>query len=112
MSFNVGEILCIKTTSERVCVLWVDATSNEVGIRRPIAFEGGNIQHSEEKFSDFELETVTNHAERQVNEMILKSKAQVKLMKVETKLQKELEEDEVLSDSETKPALSVVPKLN
>lgn len=112
MEFILGDVLCLRTTGERVCVIDTDTSDEKTEVRRAVIGEGGAISHSPEWFFDFELESVEDHANRQVSEMILKSKAQVKLMKVETKLQKELEEDAVLSDSETKPTLSVVPKLN
>lgn len=99
MSFEIGTILCIKTTGERVNVLSKSGNENAemFNVRRAVIKEGGAISHVEETVNGFELETIDDHAERQVNEMILKSKSQVRLMKVEQKLQTEFEQDNVLT---------------
>lgn len=105
MSFLTGNILCIKTTGERVCVLGSDTVGFMV--RRAVIGDGGKINHEQETFFSFELETVNDHAKRQVSEMILKTEAQVELIKAEQKAQAILEASD---DTTTKPGLAIVPK--
>lgn len=78
---TVGEILCIKTTGEKVYVLdlftrtFMDTPRNMVTVRRPNVADGGGIIHETlDLFAD-ELEPVDAHAERQIQEMVLKQNA-------------------------------------
>lgn len=70
---NVGDILCLKTTGEKVQVIGLNATS--VNIRRASMTEQDGLKHNNESFYEFELETLDAHAQRQIDEQKLKVEA-------------------------------------
>jgi hypothetical protein len=105
-----GDIMCVKTTGERVCVLGFTLDQEgELRVRRPVIGDGGTISHEKITLNDFEIETITEHAKRQVAEMILKSEAQKDLIVAEKRMQAELDADEALT---TTPARPVDPTVN
>ena len=91
MAFQEGDIVCVKTTGERVFVRSLDTSTATV--RRAIVGEFGIAGYEEVKFDANEVETIKDHASRQVSEMILKAEAQKDLIKAESKIQAELEAD-------------------
>jgi hypothetical protein len=87
---EVGDILCMRVTGERVVVLNPDVNGDGDGyivlVRRPTIGENGITWH-EQNYYDFELETAEQHLEREAEEMYLKAKLQ-------NKMQEKLEREE------------------
>lgn len=83
MTVNANDILCIKTTGEKVYVLNTfirsfankDDLRNMVTVRRPNVADGGGIIHETFDLFEDELESIESHAERQIQEMVLKQNA-------------------------------------
>lgn len=81
MTVSVNDILCIKTTGEKVFVLdtfqrtVAGSAKNFVTVRRPNVADGGGILHETIDLFEDELESIDAHAERQIQEMILKQNA-------------------------------------
>jgi hypothetical protein len=91
----IGDIVCVKTTGERVCVL--NQTRDIVQVRRPVGGPDGSVSHEVSEFNEFELETLKDHAARQVSEMILKANAQKELIQAETQIETELQAENVIA---------------
>ena len=78
---NVGDICCIKTTGEKVFILdlftrtFSGIIRDMTTVRRPNVTDGGGITHETLDLFVDELESMDSHAERQVQEMVLKQKA-------------------------------------
>lgn len=88
--FKTGEVLCLRTTGERVILLNPDVNGDGEGyvvsLRRPTIGESGIVWH-EETFYAFELESAESHLRREAEEMYLKAKLQ-------NEMQERLEEEE------------------
>ena len=97
MAFLVGDIVCVKTTGERVCVLGNTDNMGHIQVRRATPVNDGGMVYVDTEFNDFEVETIPDHAKRQVSECIIKAEAQKELIKAETKFQQELEAEEMAS---------------
>lgn len=92
MSFKIGDIGVIKVTGEKVFVLSV--TEFEAIVRRPSIQESGAISHNKETFGINEIESLSEHADRQVAEMLIKQRAQKTLALNEQKLMEELQQEQ------------------
>lgn len=78
--FQEGEIVCVKTTGERVIVLDLPGDDADFyDVRRPVIFNSGEIKHEETSFLEFELETLEDHIERQIAEQRLIAKGKDRL---------------------------------
>jgi hypothetical protein len=104
VTFLAGDIVCIKATGERVCILGANQDQG-FNIRRPIVTTNGEIHHESSWVYDFELETNKDHAKRQIADMIMKAEAQKELYLVESRLTKEVEQEAILDTP--KPAAPV-----
>jgi hypothetical protein len=78
MPYNRGDLVCVISTGERVIVDSYSEPGDSYAIVRPL-FSDTGIQHLNEIVPAFVLETVEQQAERQLQEMFLKSKMQLRL---------------------------------
>ena len=104
---KVGEVLCLKTSGEKVFILAVE--EDKITVRRPFVGESGVYKHAIENFTLGELETISEHMYRQVDEMLQKGDAQKILMKAERKLNEDLER-EAMEESKVVPFPTKVPR--
>ncbi len=76
-----GQVMCLKTTGE-LCIVIKDlqAESGQVLVRRPLMSHENGIQHSEDSFYPFELESVEEHLRHEAKEMLLKTQIQEEMM--------------------------------
>jgi hypothetical protein len=101
----IGEIFCIKTTGEKVYILdlftrsFQDTMRSFVTVRRPNVADGGGIIHETLDLFVDELESVDDHAERQIQEMLLKQKASKRF-------------EELVTTQEAKSETQAAPKVN
>lgn len=91
---NIGDIVCLKVTGEKVYVL--DLTADTASVRRPTISETGSIYHIVESFNADELESMEDFAQRQIKEVFIKAQAQRDL----EKLDRELDDDPFGEDDE------------
>jgi len=89
---NAGDIVCVKVTGEKVFILDL-YTRTFAGVavpmgtvRRPNVADGGGIQFDTMDFFIDELEPLEAHAERQVQEMVLKQNANSRFEKLMNEL--------------------------
>ena len=78
MPFEIGEILCFKTTGE-VCVVLSSPEEDEDDIyrvRRPVMKGEAGIAHEITAVGGFELETEEQHLRREGQSMLLKYRIQ------------------------------------
>lgn len=109
---NVGEILALKTTGEKVFIL--DVNEKAVTVRRAHTGESGVYAHKTETFTVGEVETPKQHMQRQIAEMIEKGECQKELMIAEKKLNEQLEKELAEDDKviEFPAAKKVEPQVN
>lgn len=88
---EVGKIYCLKTTGEKVFVLGVG--EQDVKVRRALTGEHGIYAHKVESFTLGEIETIKEHMQAQIAEMIEKGECQKELMVAEKKLNEQLERE-------------------
>lgn len=88
-----GDIVVLKITGEKCAVL--DITPVSVKLRRPSIVENGPITHNIEEFLPFEIETFEQHAVRQIDEVLIRQKAQMTLARNEKKMQDALQQEEI-----------------
>ena len=71
---DAGDLLVLKATGEKVIVLPAQQgqASSVVSVRRANVTEVGSLTHFIELFFEFELETLEQHAERQIEEQKIK----------------------------------------
>ncbi len=76
-----GTVACLRTTGE-LCIVIRDAQADGgmVFVRRPLMSHENGIQHSEDTFFPFELETVEEHLRHEAKEMLLKTQIQEEMM--------------------------------
>jgi hypothetical protein len=110
MSFKIGDIGVIKVTGEKVFVLSV--TEYEAIVRRPSIQESGAIRHNKETFGINELESLSEHADRQVAEMMIKQRAQKTLALNEQKLMEDLQQEQYTGPLAEEVIEEVVPELS
>ena|SRR6266550_6376601 len=76
-----GQVMCLKTTGELCIVVQdVQVPGGMVSVRRPLMSHDNGIQHSEDAFYPFELETVEEHLRHEAKEMLLKTQIQEEMM--------------------------------
>lgn len=75
MTIKAGEIMCLKTTGEIVCVLGEVQPGDRVYIRRPIQNQAG-ISHASDTVYQFELEEPLEHFRKEAKEMLDKADIQ------------------------------------
>lgn len=104
---NSGDVLVLKTTGEKVIVLpRIAAQPDDLEtVRRATITEDNGIFHAKETFFNFELETLEEHADRQIEEQKLKVLANETL---ETWIRSR---DNVKQEAATN-ALPLLPKVN
>lgn len=87
-----GQVLCIKTTGEKVYLI-AETDRRTWQVRRPIINDNGGIIHEIEEFFENEMETIEDFAKRLVGEMITKARAQKALLKAELAVTEEFEKE-------------------
>jgi hypothetical protein len=91
---QAGEIYVVKTSGEKVIILGKNEDQPALigdwfNVRRPVATDKDGLRHETNKFLEFELETLQEHADRQVAEAGVKAKAQMALIRLERTLEAE-----------------------
>jgi len=81
--YNVGQLLVIRTTGEKVCVMsafssWATRTPC-YWVRRPSVSKEGFINHENMSVEEFELATIEEFGNAQVDEILLKDKIEDRL---------------------------------
>ena len=76
---QAGEIVSIKTTGEKVFLRRYYEDSAAWDVRRPTIDDEGKIFHTTEVFYENELETIEENLNRQIDEMLLKTRLQQRL---------------------------------
>lgn len=78
-----GDVLALKTTGELVTIIGIPTDDeSRCVIRRPKMTQSG-IEHLLENIFQLELETPSEHIDREVGEQLLKMKAQQVIFKAE-----------------------------
>lgn len=113
MSFKVRDIAVIKVTGEKVFVVSLqnNGTYESVSVRRPSIMESGAIQHNIETFFPDELEALSEHADRQVAELMIKQRAQKTLAMNEQKLAEDMQQEQYTGPMEEDILEEIVPTL-
>ncbi len=76
-----GQVMCLRTTGELCIVIKVpQIEGDQLKVRRPLMSHENGIQHSEDYFFPFELETVEEHLRHEAKEMLLKTQIQEEMM--------------------------------
>jgi len=103
---KLHDIICIKTTGEKVFLL-AETERKTWKVRRPVIAENGSIGHEVEEFFEAELESVEDFTKRLVSEMILKANSQRKLLSVERAIVEEVENEAAIADDQADGIKSV-----
>jgi hypothetical protein len=98
----VGQVAIIKVTGEKCFILEENMPGN-YNVRRPIITEKGNIIHVEDTFRQEELETLEEHADRQISEGVIKLKAQKRMALIEQEALLEFEAEQIDNDKQETP---------
>lgn len=104
-----GEVYVLKTTGEKVFLLSYTGNQNEVNCRRPsVGLNEQTITHLSESFDASELETVQEHANRQITEGLVRLAAQKQMALAE---QNTIEDAKIesVSGEQAKPAMVIMP---
>ena len=87
--FKVGELVYVVVSGEQVMVVDTPAEeSNPYDIRRGIGSEGRGQQYTNELFDEFELETVTERIERELERAQVDADAFAKYKTIKEKINK------------------------
>jgi len=76
--YQPGQIVVLRTTGEKVCILELKAGPTYI-VRRPSVSKDGFINHEGNQLYEFELATIEEFGNAQVDEILLKEKIEKRL---------------------------------
>lgn len=105
-----GEVYVMKTTGEKIFLLSYTGNGDEVDTRRPsVGLNEQTITHVSQTFDARELETMQDHAERQVTEQLIRISAQKQMLLAEQNAQNEVDINAAEPEETKKAALTIMP---
>jgi hypothetical protein len=98
----VGQVAIIKVTGEK-CFILESPKPEYYSVRRPLITEKGTINHEVTMFTIDELESLEEHADRQISEGVIKLKAQKRMALIEQEAMLEFEAEQMDNDKQETP---------